>query len=222
MLYRSTEWGTGAKIGLATSANGITWAKNAGNPVISPAVGSWEAGGTGIDPAGIMKIGATYYLWMNNVGIIPRQTGLLTSTDLVNWSRDANNPIFTGGRYCTAPIKHGTYYYMFVPYTPAGSPVTYPLNGRIEVYRDTNPTFYAADRSYLGYVLLAGAQGAWDSTYLDTPSILTTDITRDTTPTGTTIQMYYSGRVSVSTFTTGLATGTFSELEKLVPQVCPE
>ena len=86
MLYRSNEWGGSKAIGLATSTDGTTWTKEATNPVITNAdIGAWCKGD--IDPWGIIKVGSTYYLWVNDVNEIPRQSGLMTSTDLIIWTR---------------------------------------------------------------------------------------------------------------------------------------
>jgi hypothetical protein len=216
MLYRSNEWG-GWGIGLATSINGITWTKSASNPVLTPTE-AWE--GSKIDPWGVIKVGITYYLWINNVNVIPRQSGVVTSTDLINWTRNVNNPIFENGRYCSAPIKYKGKYYLFMPYTPKGNVSgAAPLDYRIELYRDSNPTFLTDEREYLGNILIGGIDGTWDDDYLDTPSILTTNINRDTYPVGTDkdgkLWMYYTGH-SGAVWSHGLAIGHLEMLDKLM------
>jgi hypothetical protein len=226
MLYRSTEWDLTEKaIGLATSPDGITWTKYANNPVIDPSDVDWTApaGIRQIDPCGLIKVGSTYYMWSNNVGVFPRQSGLFTSTDLHTWTEDVNNPIFENGRYCATICKYENYYYLFMPYTPKANYEIGEINHRIELYRDTVPTFHGNSREYLGYVLLGGAEYTWDSRYLDTPTILTTDIERDTYPDNL-IRMYYcaSGlNQSNSTWFHGLATGLWSEVKKLTPKAEP-
>lgn len=218
MLYRSNEWGGDKSIGLATSADGITWTKEATNPVIEHGdIGAWCIGD--IDPWGIIKVGATYYLWVNDVDEVPRQTGLMTSTDLINWTPDANNPIFDNGRYCGMPIKYGSNYYMFMCYTPKGN-----VNGanpsayRIELYKDSDPRFLSTSREYLGIVMLGGENGEWDDDYLDTPSILTETIQRDTFPLGDAengkLWMYYTGH-SGTVWAHGLAVGHLEMLGQL-------
>lgn len=218
MLYRSNEWGGSKAIGLATSSDGITWTKEATNPVITNTViGAWCTGD--IDPWGIIKVGTTYYLWVNDVGEVPRQTGLMTSTDLINWTPDANNPIFDNGRYCGTVIKYGGSYYMFMPYTPLGNISSAdPWAYRIELYRDTDPRFLSTSREYLGVILLGGEDTEWDDDYLDTPSIITETIQRDTFPLGTAengkLWMYYTG-YSGTVWAIGLATGHLEMLDKL-------
>lgn len=218
MLYRSDEWSADKSIGLATSPDGTTWTKEATNPVITNAdIGAWCAGD--IDPWGIIKVGATYYLWVNDVDEVPRQTGLMTSTDLINWTPDVNNPIFDNGRFCSTTIKYGSNYYLFICYTPFGNIAgAEPWSYRIELYRDSDPRFLSTSREYLGIVMLGGENTEWDDDYLDTPSIITETIQRDTFPLGTAengkLWMYYTGH-SGTVWAIGLATGHLEMLDKL-------
>jgi len=188
VLYRArnTAISNERHIGLATSINGINWTKNASNPVLSVSPNTWEvSGGKGIDPWGIMKIGSTYYLWYNTVdppASQTRATGLATSTDLVNWTKNPSNPIFQNGRYCVQPFQYGSYYYMLVPY----------WDHRIELYLDSNPTFYPNERKLIGTVVKSGVNGEWDHFYLDTPSILTNNIYRNSFSDDY-IWIYYTG-----------------------------
>ena len=89
---------------------------------------------------------------------------------------------------------------------------------KIELYRDLNPTFYPEDREFLGTVMLAGESGQWDQGYLDTPSVLTLDIFRDSFP-DENIWLYYTGReINFRPYRTGLAKGTLESLAGLMPQ----
>ena len=218
MLYRSDEWSADKSIGLATSSDGTTWTKYAGNPVITNAdLGAWATGD--IDPWGIIKVGLTYYLWVNDVEEIPRQSGLMTSTDLINWTPDVNNPIFDNERFCGSPIKYKGKYYLFMNYIPLGNVIgANPWAYRIEVYRDTLPTFLPANREYLGVVLLGGENTEWDDDYLDTPSILTETVQRDTFPLGSDetgkLWIYYTGH-SGTVWAQGLAIGHLEMLDEL-------
>ena len=218
MLIRSNKWGSDKDIGLYRSSDGDTWIEEATNPVITHTdIGAWCTGD--IDPWGIIKIGLTYYLWLNDVGEIPRQSGLATSIDLVNWNMNANNPIFDNGRYCVAPIKYKDKYYMFVPYTPDGNVSgADPIRYRIELYRDALGTFLPANREFLGNIHFGGQNGEWDDDYLDTPSILTGTIFRDTFPAGTDkdgkLWMYYTGHDG-SAWSHGLSVGHLEMLDKL-------
>jgi hypothetical protein len=187
MLYR---YGGPDRIGLANSTDASHWTRYEGNPVLTGGVGQWDDPSYGLDPWGVIKMGSTYYLWYNSIGggSLGRCAGLATSTDLKHWTKDANNPIFTGGRFCIFPFKYGSYYYMLVPrYTVSDY-------GEIELYRDVNPTFYSSSRAYLGVPISPGPEGAWDDRRFDTPAVLTDTIYRDTyAAAGNELWTYYAG-----------------------------
>jgi hypothetical protein len=191
MLYR---YGGPDMIGLANSTDATHWTRYEGNPVL-------YEGGSFMDPWGVIKVGSTYYLWYNDGwggGYGGRCAGLATSTDLKSWTKDPNNPIFTGGRYCVFPFKYEGYYYMLVPH------YTYSDYGEIELYRDVNPTFYPSSRVSLGVVVNPGPQGAWDDRRFDTPCVLTDTIYRDTyAAAGNQLWTYYAA--------TGTPTGSGSD-----------
>jgi hypothetical protein len=219
MLYRSNEWNDLERsIGLATSNDGFVWTKYVNNPVIKASDVSWATSGR-IDPWGLIKVGNIYYLWINDVDVVPRKTGLYTSTDLINWTANPNNPIFDHGRYCVSPFKYNNKYYLLVPYTPLGNVSgADPWAYRIELYRCDNPIFLSADREYLGNILLGGEDGEWDDDYLDTPMILTKTIYKDTFPFKNKLYMYYTGHNGLSSSTGwahGLAVGDIAILDKL-------
>jgi hypothetical protein len=187
MLYR---YGSPLVIGLANSTDATHWIRYEGNPVLTGVTGTWEDPSYGLDPWGAIKVGSTYYLWYNTVGggALGRCIGLATSTDLKSWTKDANNPIFQGGRFCSFAFKFGSYYYMLVPHYTA-SPY-----GEIELYRDTNPTFYPSSREFLGVPIVPGPAGAWDDHRFDTPAVFTDNIYRDTyTASNNELWTYYGG-----------------------------
>jgi predicted GH43/DUF377 family glycosyl hydrolase len=78
------------KIGLATSKDGINWTKYSTSPIIS-ASASWE--GVAINASSIIYDKGRYVmLYSNQDGT---GFGLAYSTDLINWSKYAGNPIMT-------------------------------------------------------------------------------------------------------------------------------
>ncbi|MDD5326962.1 MAG: hypothetical protein PHY02_03995 [Phycisphaerae bacterium] len=217
MLYRGHNYiglPYSHAIGLASSADGINWQKSEFNPVLTPTSGEWDGvymdrgEPMNFDPWGIMKIGSTYHLWFNaDNPSLSRATGLATSTDLVNWTKDANNPIFTHGRFCVFPFKYGDYYYMIVT---SGGYQKYVTT--FELYRDKNPTFYLKDREFVTHVLKCGPQRAFDEKYLDTPCAVTNDIYRDSFPSDT-VKVYYTGEAPpIGVWRHGLATFNLSDL----------
>jgi len=135
MLYGGNAVGLGSwRIGLATSNNGVDWTKSASNPVIPENVGQWDSS---TEPSSVIKIGNTYYLWYYS---IPHQIGLATSTDLITWTRHANNPIFQTG-YSDAMIFQRDGYYYLIIVSDTGQ--------KFFLYRDKSCTFYPADREYM-------------------------------------------------------------------------
>ena len=194
MLYRAGSGNT-RSIGYANSTDGVNWTKYPGNPVISPGgVGEWDNEG-GMDPWGVIKVGSTYHIFYNTVGgaagIGSRCVGLATSTDLLNWTKDANNPLFTAGRFCAFAFKHGGYYYNLLPR------YTYTTNeAHLELWRDKNPTFYKDDREFVRTAVVSGINDppTWEWQDLDTACVMTDDVNRDTyNLTGGTLWSYYTG-----------------------------
>ncbi|MFA6082018.1 MAG: DUF2341 domain-containing protein [Patescibacteria group bacterium] len=210
MLYRG---GTPNKIGLATSSDGVSWTKYASNPVLSGTSGQWDD--AALDPWGVMKVGSLYYMWYSTISGT-RAVGLATSTDLIHWTKDANNPIFTGGRFCIFPFKYGDYYYMLVPHYTVSSD-----KAQIELYRDTSPTFYPASREFIRNAINFGAAAAWNDSDQDTPVVLTDDIYRNSfNLTNNQIWTYFAGSPNgTDTWYTGLTIETdfVSALSRVAP-----
>lgn len=166
MLYR----GNGFHTCLATSADGLTWTKYASNPVI-PAQP---------DPAGIIKVGSTYYLFTNSTGG-NRSVNVYTSTDLHAWTKQTPDPLFAGGRFCSCPFKYGGKYYLLVS-KYMGETLTM---GGLELFESDDPTFLNA--TLLGYVLSQSTPGR----IIDTPCVVTNTVFRDTFP-GNRLMCYFS------------------------------
>lgn len=188
MLYR---YGSPTyHIGLATSSDASNWTESGENPVLTGTPGEWDD--TTLDPWGVIKVADTYYMWYNTIGGVPglgRCIGLATSTNLTDWNKDPNNPIFTGGRFCAFPFKYDDTYYLLVPHYTSGSDYS-----KYELYRDSNPTFYDGEREYLGVAVDIGAPGQWDDLDQDTPCVLTDTIYRDTyEASNNELWVYYAG-----------------------------
>ena len=190
MLYTGQISSTGAfAIGLATSADGVTWTRqNSGDAILAGTAGQWDA--DKCELATIIKVGATYYCWYNTLGTNPRRTGLATATDLLGpWTKDANNPIFDGfyqGVFCGDVFKYGgNYYYMTPRYTSGTNYAVFDL------WKDDAPTFYFNERQYLGIFKNFGAEGAWDGHDQDVPCVVTDAI--DRVVTDNPAYCYYSG-----------------------------
>jgi len=160
-LYRGSSGGA-HKIGLVISSDGVNWSKSGSNPVID------ETGCQ--DPSGIIKVGSTYYLFANSVGG-DRSIWLLTCTNLIDWTLQEPAPLFDGRRFCSHPFKYNGIYYLLVSrYYDSGH------EGVYELWKDNNPEFYPSSREFLGIAHYC------TSGWIDTPSIITDTINRDTFP----------------------------------------
>ena len=85
--------GSSQSIGYATSTDGINWTKYSGNPVLSPSE-AWE--GSQLVLPEVIKHDGIYKMWYQNVSI-PRHIGYATSSDGINWTKHAGNPVINAG-----------------------------------------------------------------------------------------------------------------------------
>jgi len=188
----------GGYVAISTSNDGITW--SAPTKIIEATPGTWDYSGT--ESGGVIKVGSTYYVFYNTLwvtGTEERQSGIAITNDApstwttASFTKDVNNPIFKGGRFCGSPFKRGSYYYFIVPHYKYGTDYA-----QIELYRDTSPTFYEGEREYLGPVISFGGLTEWDGRDLDVPSVLCDNINRDTyEDSGGELWCYYSGCVNL-------------------------
>lgn len=85
-------------IGYATSPDGITWTKYAGNPVLTTSAGEWDAV-TVQDPTVLVHNGL-YHMWYGGVDVDEnyfQQTGYAFSEDGIHWTKSSNNPVVRRG-----------------------------------------------------------------------------------------------------------------------------
>lgn len=95
MLYEGRGTGDDG-VGLATSADGATWAKDGGNPAFIYSDTSWVLSGEPIVPDDIVKDGSTYYLFYHGeTASGDHQCGVATSANLTAWTDRATNPLET-------------------------------------------------------------------------------------------------------------------------------
>lgn len=110
---KDTSNGNGVvgEIGLATSTDGLTFTKEASNPVLNRgAYGSWDGGY--LRPSAPQLINGIWYMWYWGYSntTTKHATGLATSTDLINWTKqgivlDRNG---SGSTATTFVLKEGT------------------------------------------------------------------------------------------------------------------
>ena len=88
-----TQW-PDVDIGYATSPDGVTWTKYAGNPVLWPLGYGWDGYGM-TNPAVVFD--GTYHMWYTGYGSVV-QIGHASSPDGVNWVRQpADAPVLERG-----------------------------------------------------------------------------------------------------------------------------
>ena len=180
MWYGGEEAPAGQwKIGYATSSDGINWTKYSENPVMSYSQ-TWEV--EDICPATVIKESGIYKMWY----YAPSADGIgyATSTDGINWTKYASNPVLIRGslgnwdnELVSYPyvIKDNGIYKMW--YT--GSDTSKYRIGYAESLDGINWT-----KSLSNPVLDVGSSGEWDSNHILFPSIIED---------GYQLKMWYSG-----------------------------
>jgi hypothetical protein len=186
MWYPGTDDISGdiySSIGYATSTNGITWTKYAGNPVISGTVGSWDAS---LGIAGVVFDGTMYHMWYGGFGGgLNGAIGYVTSTNGITWTKYSGNPVLQLGApgswdaswiLCPCVISDTDLYKMW--YTGVDDDGVYSV-GYVTSTNGITWTKYSGNP-----VLQPGPPGSWESL------ILCPDVVLD----GTTYRMWYAGQ----------------------------
>jgi predicted GH43/DUF377 family glycosyl hydrolase len=98
-MWYSGRQGLGGqtRIGFANSTDGVHWVKYEGNPVLDVGTsGSWED--KHVAECIVIKDGGIYKMWYQGTNSTnTAQIGYATSTDGLNWTKYAGNPVFTVG-----------------------------------------------------------------------------------------------------------------------------
>ena len=194
------------QIGYATSLNGVTWTKYAGNPVLSGGSEAWEAGG--ILWCSVVSNSGTYTMYYTGIDITSTyySIGRATSLDGINWQKDTlNNPILTPdsgqwdsksvcGPYCIYTSSTLYLYYTGWAMNYAGNTIglaTSTDNGITWNKYASNP------------VINSGPTGSWDADYVEIGSVM---LLQDTL-----IHLWYDGsrdNTATNLWRIGLATST--------------
>jgi CARDB/FG-GAP-like repeat/RTX calcium-binding nonapeptide repeat (4 copies)/Bacterial pre-peptidase C-terminal domain/Lipase (class 3) len=164
LLYAGLTFGNNYQVGLATSSDGANWSKHSDNPVISNG-GSQSWASFRELPATLMLDNGVYKLWFNgdnsNLSSDPGYKsgfGYATSTDGINWTFDANNPIrfelnspSGNGIDLDEVVKlNGQYIAYYVNHNPSGDVPNYAVSADGIHFSNDSPLSVPA-----GYALLA-------------------------------------------------------------------
>lgn len=95
LLYGGFD-GTTWRGGHATSDNGVTWTRDAANPILDVGAGAaWD--NHDVIPTGWFKSGTTYYILYQGSNNAKWEVGYLTTTDFITFTKGAGNPILRVG-----------------------------------------------------------------------------------------------------------------------------
>jgi predicted GH43/DUF377 family glycosyl hydrolase len=189
--------GTNVRIGYATSPNGISWNKYAGNPVFDIGnPGSWDD--TFVGSPHVIFDGSIYRMWYDGSNGTGGRIGYATSPDGINWTRSVLNPIVDPG-LTNSWDEAGV-----------GAPSVVMENSGFRMWytgsNGTNKlmTGYAASQDGLNWtksesnpVLLLGPSGTWDSEWAVYPTVIHY---------GPTYGMWYTGKDAGNNRKIGFAT----------------
>jgi hypothetical protein len=117
--YYIPDIATNAQFDLWQSSNGVTgWTKTNTAVLSVGGVGTWDH--AGIFNPYVWQEGSTYYMLYTGRSATNYSVGLASSTDLVNWTKDAANPVIPdGGSNGASPangknvVLNGGLYYMW-------------------------------------------------------------------------------------------------------------
>jgi len=175
-----------ARIGYATSSDGISWTKYSGNPVLTPGSnGGWDD--WNVHSPSVLKDGFTYKMWYGgqNYQYSPERIGYATSPDGISWTKYSGNPVLVPGSNGGWDDKHVTEQFVMKDGT------TYKMYYAGQSYSDTAQIGLATSTDGMSWtkyasnpVLPVGSAGAWDSHAL-TPGSVVFD--------GSTYRMWYQG-----------------------------
>ena len=184
MLYRGYN-GTTYATGIAYSSDGTTFTRGG-----TGGTGAFPQFGSNYDPVGVILVGTRYYVYLNGASGHQISYVYYSDDDFNTFTSYSGNPIFTQ-YFCGSVFTYGGYYYMLIP-RDINQSGTNLYDHAIALFRSPNPYFDKYNRQYLGCVIVNDQ--TYDSRYLDTPSVPTSDVYRGlATDFGSTLNVIYTG-----------------------------
>lgn len=167
----ASQSGTAYAVGYATSSDGINWTKHANNPVLQPGPPrSWDE--QGVFPSAVIFDGSTFKMWYSGIKQDFARTGYATSSDGINWTKHAGNPVLEVGPAGSwdsdliwTPDVHfdGTTYHMWYNgFNPSAARIGHA----------TSPDGFQWTKDPANPIINPGAQGTWESREAGHPRVL--------------------------------------------------
>lgn len=199
MWYYGNPYGP-VRIGLATSTDGITWTKYAGNPVLSAS--GWE-GWWVLEPE-VLFDGSTYQMWYTGYDGTYCKIGYATSADGRSWTKYPDPVLSTGvtGNWDSLSVRSPSVVYDGSTYQMWYGGDNDRKHSRMGHATSTDGINWQKDSN--NPVLDLGSNGRWDDWAVNHPTVISV---------GSTLKMWYSGHDGTETtsspsyyVTIGLAT----------------
>ena len=194
MWYAGYDSSWVARIGYASSPDGITWTKLGSNPILDVgASGSWDDGD--VRGPAVIREGVAYHMWYEGNDGMTSRIGHATSSDGVSWTKDPANPVLDVGQtghwdwldvYSPHVIVVGGQYVLWY------SGETLPLAWQMGYALSSDGSQWTRGEM----VVPEGSSGAFDDNSADDASVLLD---------GTVFKIWYSGHDG-SRYTIGYAT----------------
>jgi predicted GH43/DUF377 family glycosyl hydrolase len=94
-LWYTGSNGVNAKVGYATSADGLSWSKNPANPVMNNGPGPWDS--VHAAAPSVVYDGISYHMWYCGFDGTNWRIGYATSPDGIAWTKSGSNPVLDLG-----------------------------------------------------------------------------------------------------------------------------
>jgi len=175
----------GMRVGFATSADGISWTKHNGNPILNPDPSQWDS--SVASHAYVIHTDSGYRMWYFGQEGNFRRLGYATSEDGIAWTKSTQNPILDVGPPDSWDERALIYPSVLGPDSVGG-------------YRMWFYGFNAAFLQRIGYatstdnvtwtkhpdnpIVKTGSAGSWDATHVGYPRVILDEGT---------YKMWYSG-----------------------------